>query len=129
MTRPPEEHAAMAEIRTVRTARIHHGCDAYPCENPIRPGEQYLVASLPPSDEGNGTDHWLVMKVCRESAEQYGQTMAEQVTPRQRPARRRTRPARRVEPLRTVPSRPFRDEPALHRPITTVHLPAANIPA
>ncbi|MBM0275348.1 hypothetical protein [Micromonospora tarensis] len=32
-------------------------------------------------------------------------------------------------PLTTVPSRPHRDEPALHRPITTVHLPAANVPA
>ncbi|MGA4726274.1 DUF4326 domain-containing protein [Micromonospora taraxaci] len=30
-------------------------------------------------------------------------------------------------PAETVPSRPFRDEPALHRPVTTVHLPAANI--
>jgi hypothetical protein len=118
----------MAEIHTVRTARKTHDCGAYPCENTIQPGEQYLACSLPPSDEGNDTDRWLEMKVCRESAEQYGQTMAEQVTPR-RPRRRRTRPACHAEPLDTVPCRRHVDEPRFDRPITTVHLPAANIPA
>lgn len=29
-------------------------------------------------------------------------------------------------PLETTPSRPHRDEPPLDRPVTTVHLPAAN---
>ncbi|MBM0203245.1 DUF4326 domain-containing protein [Micromonospora sp. STR1s_5] len=32
-------------------------------------------------------------------------------------------------PAETVPSRPHRDEPALDRPVTTVHLPAADVPA
>ncbi|WP_028183478.1 hypothetical protein [Salinispora arenicola] len=76
----------MPEIRTVHTARTAHDCQAEPCEATIRPGEQYLVAALPPGDEHAGNEHWGRLRICEPCATRWGQTLDEQATPR-RPRR------------------------------------------
>ncbi|MGW3888908.1 hypothetical protein ACWD69_09475 [Micromonospora chokoriensis] len=118
----------MAEIRTVRTARKTHRCqnESRACHRTIRPGDRYVLASLPPhSDIGN--DRWWNLRSCAGCVQaNHNQSVDEAATERKRPARRRPR-TRQDPPLTTVPSRPFRDEPALNRPVTTVHLPAATI--
>lgn len=112
----------MAEIRTVHTARKPHDCDSHPCTATIQPGDRYLLAALPPSDEGS-PGRWLRMKVCQPCAERWGQPIDEQVTPRRST---RTRRARRRSLVQTVPSRPHRDEPRFDRPVVDVHLPATD---
>ncbi|MER5703492.1 hypothetical protein ABT023_16325 [Micromonospora sp. NPDC002296] len=85
----------MAEIRTVRTARKSHCCEADTgtrCRTAIRPGERYLLASLPPNGElGNTT--WWRLKVCVGCATRHGKTLDEQATRRR--STRRTQPATR----------------------------------
>ncbi|MGC4769222.1 hypothetical protein ACLQ25_09605 [Micromonospora sp. DT44] len=121
----------MAEIRTVRTARKTHRCEneSRACHRVIRPGDRYVLASLPPnSDLGN--DRWWNLRSCAGCVQaHHNKSVDEAATERKRPARRRAQPARHVDPLDTVPCRQHVDEPRLHRRITTVHLPAANIPA
>ncbi|WP_233514797.1 hypothetical protein [Micromonospora sp. LHW51205] len=116
----------MAEIRTIRTARKPHDCQAQPCENTIQPGEQYLYAEMPPGDEYIGNTAWERMKVCQPCAERWGQSMAEQVTPRRARRSRRGQIARQADALDTAPSRRHVDEPRLHRPIQTIHAPALS---
>ncbi|WP_431892699.1 hypothetical protein [Micromonospora haikouensis] len=106
----------MAEIRTIRTARKQHTCEADTgtrCRTTIEPGDRYLLASLPPNSEMGNPDWWR-MKICRGCAEQYGQTLDEQATPRRRPARRRRRPVHAQTTYRG-------------RRIVDVHLPAHDI--
>ncbi|WP_018254006.1 hypothetical protein [Salinispora mooreana] len=76
----------MPEIRTVRTARTAHDCQALYCEATIQPGEQYLVTALTPGDEFIGNLTWQRLKICEPCATRWGQTLAEQATPR-RPRR------------------------------------------
>ncbi|WP_243715518.1 hypothetical protein [Micromonospora sp. KC207] len=109
----------MAEIRTIRRARKAHDCGTdMACQGRIQPGDRYLLAAQPPTDEDNQTGRWLRMKVCEPCATRWGQTLDEQATPRRRPARRTTRPVRA-----------HRDEPPLSRPVDDVHLPAHDITA
>lgn len=114
----------MAEIRTVHTARKPYDCQAEPCAVTIRPGDRYLLAALPPSDEGS-PGHWLRMKVCQPCAERWGQSIDEQATPRRSTRARRPR----TRPDQHRPARRHVDEPHLHRPIVDVHLPTADITA
>lgn len=113
----------MAEIRTIHKARKAYRCDSTitgHCHHTIRPGQRYLLTSLPPRGDLGNTGWWK-LRSCAGCATRHGQALDEQATPR-----RRTRHASRLE---TVPSRPHRDEPPLRRRVVNVHLPAADIPA
>lgn len=92
----------MAEIRVVRTARKTHRCqnESSRCTRLIRPGDRYVLASLPPnSDLGNVG--WWNLRSCAGCVEAlHGQTVDEAATPRR--SRTRRSPARRVRRIVTV---------------------------
>ncbi|MEU7590698.1 hypothetical protein AB0A95_30955 [Micromonospora sp. NPDC049230] len=122
-------------IRTARTARKTHYCGirSTGCTRLIRPGDRYVITATPPEPALQGElailsgTGWRQIRSCAGCVQAlHGQTPDERATPR-RPRRRRTQPARHVDPLDTVPCRRHVDEPCFDRPITTVHLPAANI--
>lgn len=117
----------MAEIRTIRTARKAYRCDSTitgHCHHTIRPGQRYLLTSLPPRGDLGNTGWWK-LRSCAGCATRHGQALDEQATPRR--SRPRTRPGRHAAQLGTTPSRPYHDEPPLDQDVIDVHLPAHDI--
>lgn len=131
----------MATTTKARTARKAHRCDD--CRRrAIAPGHRYLRHVLFPGDINTSGKPWTSIEcvACAADRDDTAPLLAAGACatyccgdlPCARPfGHDLDHSCRRCLGLATEtrPSRPHRDEPSFDRPITTVHLPAANVPA
>ncbi|WP_326564535.1 hypothetical protein [Micromonospora peucetia] len=137
------------KARTARTARIAHRCDDCRRQT-IAPGHRYLRHVAFPGDDVNQSNRPYTNTecvACLSGRDPAGPlltagacaTFCHGDVPCARPLNhdgdhqclRCLTPDSRVpdSPVETVPSRAYHDEPHHTRPVTTVHLPTADIPA